>query len=196
MRCLSGVKRFNAPSWMLYTPRKRCPISIGQESGRTRTCSSASISSSRSNGSRPSLSILLMNTITGVLRIRHTSMRRRVWASTPLAPSMTMMTLSTAVRVRNVSSAKSWWPGVSRMLILCPWYSNPITDVATDIPRCFSISIQSLVAVFLILLLLTAPATWMAPPKRRSFSVSVVFPASGWLIIANVRRLSISSLYS
>lgn len=34
-----------------------------------------------------------------------------------------------------------------------------ITEVATDIPRCFSISIQSEVAVFLILFDLTAPAT-------------------------------------
>ena len=34
-----------------------------------------------------------------------------------------------------------------------------ITEVATEIPRCFSISIQSEVAVFLILLDFTAPAT-------------------------------------
>ena len=41
---------------------------------------------------------------------------------------------------------------------------KPMTEVATDIPRCFSISIQSEVAVLRILLLLTAPATWIAPP--------------------------------
>ena len=28
--------------------------------------------------------------------------------------------VDTAVSVRNVSSAKSWWPGVSRILILWP----------------------------------------------------------------------------
>ena len=39
-----------------------------------------------------------------------------------------------------------------------------MTEVATEMPRCFSISIQSEVAVFFILLLFTAPATWMAPP--------------------------------
>src|SRR5207245_5034613 len=40
----------------------------------------------------------------------------------------------------------------------------------------------------------TAPARWMAPPWRSSFSVSVVFPASGWEMIANVRRRMISAL--
>ena len=49
-----------------------------------------------------------MNTITGVLRMRQTSISLRVCASTPLAESMTMITLSTAVRVLKVSSAKSW----------------------------------------------------------------------------------------
>ena len=59
-------------------------------------------------------------------------------------------------------------------------------------PRCFSMSIQSEVAVFLILLLFTAPATCICPPKSRNFSVSVVFPASGWDMMANVLLLSIS----
>ena len=54
-----------------------------------------------------------------------------------------------------------------------------ITDVATEIPRWRSISIKSEVACFLILLLFTAPATCIAPPNSRNFSVSVVFPASG-----------------
>ena len=45
-------------------------------------------------------SSLLMKTITGVERIRHTSISLRVCDSTPLAPSMTMMTESTAVSVR------------------------------------------------------------------------------------------------
>ena len=70
-----------------------------------------------------------------------------------------------------------------------------MAKVATEIPRCFSISIQSDVAVFLILLDFTAPATWIAPPNNNNFSVSVVLPASGWLIMANVLLLSISSEY-
>ena len=57
-----------------------------------------------------------MKTITGVLRIRHTSMRRSVCGSTPFTQSMTKMTLSTAVNVLYVSSAKSLWPGVSSRL--------------------------------------------------------------------------------
>ena len=66
------------------------------------------------------------------------------------------------------------------------------SDLNIVVPRCFSMSIQSLVAVFLILLFFTAPATCICPPKSRNFSVSVVLPASGCEIIANVRLLSIS----
>src|SRR5215469_3083424 len=54
---------------------------------------------------------------------------------------------------------------------------------------------KSLVACFLILLLLTAPAVWMAPPNRRNFSVRVVLPASGWDMMAKVLRLLISLAY-
>ena len=50
-------------------------------------------------------------------------------------------------------------------------------------------------AVLVILLLFTAPAVCMAPPKSRSFSVSVVLPASGWEMIAKLRRRSISEVY-
>ena len=39
---------------------------------------------------------------------------------------------------------------------------------------------------------MTAPAIWIAPPYSRSFSVSVVFPASVWEMIANVLRRAIS----
>jgi hypothetical protein len=34
----------------------------------------------------------------------------------------------------------------------------------------------------------------MAPPKSSNFSVNVVFPASGWLIIPKVRLRAISSV--
>src|ERR1035437_2518021 len=70
-----------------------------------------------------------------------------------------------------------------------------MTEVATEIPRWRSISIKSLVAYFLILLLFTAPAVWIAPPNKRNFSVKVVFPASGWEIIAKVLRFFISDIY-
>ena len=55
-------------------------------------------------------------------------------------------------------------------------------------PRCFSISIQSEVAWRAALRALTLPAIWMAPENSSSFSVSVVLPASGWEMMANVRR--------
>jgi len=38
----------------------------------------------------------------------------------------------------------------------------------------------------------TWPAIWIAPPKSRNFSVSVVLPASGCEMIAKVRRRAIS----
>jgi hypothetical protein len=55
-------------------------------------------------------------------------------------------------------------------------------------PRCFSSSIQSDVAARCVLRPRTAPATSMQPPNSSSFSVSVVLPASGCEMIANVRR--------
>jgi len=39
----------------------------------------------------------------------------------------------------------------------------------------------------------TIPAVRINPEYRRSFSVSVVFPASGWLMMANVRRLAVAA---
>ena len=60
-------------------------------------------------------------------------------------------------------------------------------------PRCFSISIQWEVAA-LAFLPLTSPAWAMAPPYSRNFSVKVVLPASGWEMMAKVRRREISSL--
>ena len=95
----------------------------------------------------------------GIFRMRHTFTSFSVCSSTPLATSITTITLSTAVSVLKVSSAKSLCPGVSRILILVPLYSNARTEVATEMPRWRSISIKSLVAVFFILLLLTAPAS-------------------------------------
>ncbi len=133
-----------------------------------------------------------MNTIIGMFRIRQTSTNFSVCSSTPLATSTTTITLSTAVNVLKVSSAKSLWPGVSRIFTLIPSYSKANTEVATEIPRWRSISIKSLVAPFLILLLFTAPASWIAPPNSNSFSVKVVFPASGCEMMPKVRRLLIS----
>ncbi len=59
-------------------------------------------------------------------------------------------------------------------------------------PRCFSISIQSEVACRAALRALTDPAWRIAPPYKSSFSVSVVLPASGWDMMAKVRRRATS----
>ena len=107
-RCLLGVNKSNDCSYILYTPLNFAPILMGQLNGRTEIFNSDSSSSRISNGSRPSRSNLFTNIITGVLRIRHTSISLRVCCSTPLATSTTIITLSTAVNVRYVSSAKSW----------------------------------------------------------------------------------------
>ena len=63
-------------------------------------------------------------------------------------------------------------------------------------PRCCSSRIQSEVAWRAALRPLTVPASWIAPPNSSSFSVSVVLPASGWEMIAKVRRRATSSLRS
>ena len=76
---------------------------------------------------------------------------------------------------------------------MCSRYGNCITEVVMEMPRCFSISIQSEVAWRSDLRDFTVPATAMALPISRSFSVMVVLPASGWEIIAKVRRFATSA---
>ena len=78
------------------------------------------------------------------------------------------------------------------MLMQKPSYWNCITEEVTEMPRCFSISIQSEVAARVFFLPFTWPAWAMAPPYSRNFSVRVVLPASGWEMMAKVRRRLIS----
>src|SRR5215204_4896578 len=61
-------------------------------------------------------------------------------------------------------------------------------------PRSRSMSIQSDTTCLSVLRPRTAPASSMAPAYSRSFSVSVVLPASGWEMMAKVRRRSTSLL--
>src|SRR6478609_1138556 len=68
-----------------------------------------------------------------------------------------------------------------------------MTELATEIPRCFSISIQSEVAWREALRAFTLPAIWIAPENSNSFSVSVVLPASGCEMMAKVRRRRVSA---
>src|SRR5262245_15743949 len=63
----------------------------------------------------------------------------------------------------------------------------------TEMPRSCSSFIQSDVAWRAARRDLTEPARWIAPPYSNSFSVRVVLPASGWLMIAKVRRVFTAS---
>jgi hypothetical protein len=60
-------------------------------------------------------------------------------------------------------------------------------------PRCFSISIQSLWHGGWPCAPSREPAIWIAPENSNSFSVSVVLPASGWEMMAKVRRRRVSA---
>jgi len=73
---------------------------IGQVIGAHCMPSTDSISSSRSIGSLPSRSSLLMKVRIGVSRMRQTFNSLMVCASTPFTESMTMVAESTAVSVR------------------------------------------------------------------------------------------------
>src|ERR1044071_7926617 len=74
-----------------------------------------------------------------------------------------------------------------------PSYGNCITDEVTEMPRCCSSAIQSEVAWRAALRPFTVPASWIAPPTSRRFSVNVVLPASGCEMMANVRRRAVSA---
>ena len=69
-----------------------------------------------------------------------------------------------------------------------------MTDDVIEMPRSCSRRIQSDVACRVALRPLTAPAIWIAPPNSSSFSVSVVLPASGCEMIANVRLFRCSCM--
>ena len=75
---------------------------------------------------------------------------------------------------------------------LADWGRKEIKIAETEMPRCFSISIQSDVACRVALRAFTLPAIWIAPENSSSFSVSVVLPASGWEMMAKVRRRRVS----
>ena len=153
-------------------------------------CSSTSLSNL--NGSSPQRSHLLTNVKIGSRRRLHTSKSCCVRSSTPLRLSSNMTAASAAMSVRSVSSEKSAWPGVSSKLSICPLYSNCMALEVTEMPRSRSNAIQSEVTCRSARRPLTVPAKWIAPPYSRSFSVSVVLPASGWEMMAKVRRRAAS----
>ena len=98
---------------------------------------------STSNGSIPGRSHLFTKVITGTSRNLHTSKSFSVCSSTPFATSITIKPESAATKVRKVSSEKSLWPGVSNKLYFIPSFSKRMTEEVTEIPRSFSMAIQS-----------------------------------------------------
>ena len=72
-------------------------------------------------------------------------------------------------------------------------YSNCSADEAMEMPRSFSISIQSETVALRPALPWTAPASLMTCACSASASVSVDLPASGCAMTANVRRRAASS---
>ncbi len=81
-------------------PAKVAARPIGQVTGAVSSARVLATSSSSSNGSRASRSILLTKVRIGMSRRRQISNSLRVRASMPLAASITMTAESTAVRVR------------------------------------------------------------------------------------------------
>ena len=71
--------------------------------------------------------------------------------------------------------------------------SNSTAAEVTEMPRSRSMSIQSDTTARSDLRPRTAPASSIAPAYSSSFSVSVVLPASGWEMMANVRRRATSA---
>ena len=71
-----------------------------------------------------------------------------------------------------------------------PSCSNCSTEEVTEMPRSFSMSIQSETACFELAFPLTEPAVWMLPEYSSSFSVWVVLLAWGCEMFALVRGVA------
>ena len=176
-----------------YTPRNRSPSPMGNVRTAVSRLNSAEISSSTSQGDIAGRSSLFTKVNTGRFDRRATPKSFRVCGSRPLPPSTSMTALSAALSVRYVSSEKSAWPGVSIKLMRAPPYSKVKQVDDMEMPRSFSMARKSDVESRPFARALTMPACWIASPYNSSFSVSVVFPASGWLMMAKLRLLAISS---
>ena len=140
----------------------------------------------------PGRSYLFTKASSGMPRARATWKSCSVCASTPRAASIRITAQSTAASTRRVSSEKSLWPGVSSRLKTTSSCSKRSAVELTEMPRRCSTSIQSDFAVRRPPRPLTEPASSTAPAYSSSFSVSVVLPASGCEMIANVRRRAAS----
>ena len=171
------------------TPLKFSPMPAGHTMGAVSIWSWSEISSSSSKGSRASRSILLMKVMMGMSRRRQTSNSLRVWVSMPLAASITI-----TARIGGGQGAVGVF-GKILMARRVQQVEHRVLDTrrsspreVTEMPRSCSIFIQSDLARRASPRALTRPAAWIAPPSSSRCSVSVVLPASGWEMIAKVRR--------
>src|SRR5689334_10338485 len=71
-----------------------------------------------------------------------------------------------------------------------------MAEAVMDMPRSCSIPIQSEAVVLPPLRPRTMPAVRIRPEYKRSFSVNVVLPASGWLMMAKVRLRAVAAASS
>ena len=173
----------------------RSPSPTGHVAGVGRRSICFSISSSSSSGSRPGRSNLLRNVITGRLRdAAHLEQLQRLGLDALGRVEHHHHGVDGREHAVRVLARSRGGPGVSSRLMTWSRYGNCITVEVIEMPRCCSSSIQSLRrrAATLAGLAPHRPRC-TAPAYSRNFSVSVVLPASGWLMIANVRRRAASA---
>ena len=99
----------------------------------------------------------------GSFRMRHTANNLRVCPSSPFLPSMSITALSTAIKMRYVSSETSAYPGQSVILIRLPSYSKVRTEDVMEIPLSCSMAIASEVTPRCARRARMKPACWIAP---------------------------------
>jgi hypothetical protein len=131
------------------------------------------------NASRPSRSILLMNTITGVLRMAHTSINLRVCASTPFTAvhyhDYRIHSRQRAVSIFRKIFVAGRIENVNELItILKSHYrsSHRNTSLLLNLHKVARGGLFDFVA-------LHRSRHLDSSPKKQEFSVKVVFPASG-----------------
>ena len=76
-----------------------------------------------------------------------------VWGSTPATESNTATAPSSTRSDRSTSMVKSTWPGVSRMLMRCPFQTQVVAAEVMVMPRSCSWTMWSM----------TAAPSWTSP---------------------------------
>ena len=176
------------------TPLKSPAMPTGQVSGVGVSPMRRGSRPSARVASRPGRSHLLITVMIGMRRCRHTWNSLSVCGSRPLAASISITAavdggehpvgvlgeVGVAGGVEQVDDAGRCRPGCV--------YGNCSAVEVIEMPRAFSISIQSETVARRPALPWIAPASVITLACSARASVSVDLPASGWLMTANVRR--------